>query len=109
MTINYDEFKKVELKVGTIISAERIEGSDKLLKLSVNLGEDSPRQIISGIAKAYEPEALVGTQAIFVTNLEPRAIMGLESQGMIIAGRDSDEKPVLIRPLKDLAPGTDLS
>ena len=107
--INYDEFKKVELKVGQILSAERIEGSDKLLKLSVNLGEENPRQIIAGIGKAYAPEDIAGTQAIFVANLEPRALMGLESQGMIVAGRDNEEKPILIRPLKELAPGTDLS
>ena len=109
MTINYDEFKKVELKVGQILSAERIEGSDKLLKLSVNLGEENPRQIIAGIGKAYAPEDIVDTQAIFVANLEPRALMGLESQGMIVAGRDSEEKPVLVRPLQELTPGTELS
>lgn len=84
--INYDDFKKVEMKIGKVLSAERVEGSDKLLKLSVDFGEENPRQVISGIGKYFEDlETFVGKQFAFVTNLEPRSIMGFESQAMIIA------------------------
>ena len=83
--ITIDDFKKVEIKIGEIISVENIEGSDKLLKLKVNFG-DHERQVLSGI-KAYfpDPQALVGKRCPFVTNLAPRTMMGLESQAMILA------------------------
>lgn len=84
--INYDDFKKVEIKVGKILTVERIEKSEKLLKLSVDFAEDSPRQIVSGIAKYFpEIEKLIGKKCAFVTNLEPKPLMGLESNGMILA------------------------
>jgi len=87
--MTYDDFKKVEMKVGEIISAEKVEKSEKLLKLSVNFGEVANRQVISGIAAAYpDPSVLVGKKFIFVTNLEPRSIMGLESQAMILASKN---------------------
>jgi methionyl-tRNA synthetase len=84
--INIDEFAKVEIKIGEILSAEKVEGSDKLLKLSVNFGEESPRQIVSGISLFF-PDALtlVGKKCAFATNLAPRTIRGLESNGMILA------------------------
>lgn len=86
MAISIDDFKKVEIKVGEILSAEKIEDTDKLLKLSVDFGEDVPRQIISGISMYFEnPMDLVGKKCAFVTNLESRVIKGLESQGMILA------------------------
>jgi len=83
--ITKDEFSKIEMKVGKILSAERIEGSEKLLKLSVDFGEVTPRQVVSGIAKFVTPESIVGVCCGFVTNLEPRMIMGFESQAMIMA------------------------
>jgi methionine--tRNA ligase beta chain len=83
--ITIDDFKKVEIKAGKIISAEAIEGSEKLLKLSVDFNEETPRQVLSGIAKYIKPEDLVGTTCAFVTNLETRNLMGLESQAMIMA------------------------
>lgn len=83
--INIDDFKKVEIRAGKVLSAMQIEGSEKLLQLGVDFGEAAPRQVISGIAKFISPEALVGTTCAFVTNLEPRSIMGLESQAMIMA------------------------
>src|SRR3989344_5763225 len=84
--ITIDDFKKAEIKAGKILSVEEIEGSDKLLKLKVDLGESEPRQIISGIKKYFpDPQALVGVTCAFVANLEPRSIMGLDSQGMIMA------------------------
>lgn len=86
MTISIDDFKKIEIKIGHILSAEKIEDTDKLLKLSVDFGEEKPRQIVSGIA-IYFPavEDLVGKKCAFATNLEPRVIKNLESQGMILA------------------------
>lgn len=84
--ISIDDFKKVEIQVGLIKSALPIEGSEKLLKLSVDFGEENLRQVVSGIAK-YFPDAatLVGKKCAFVTNLEPRPLMGLESEAMILA------------------------
>ena len=88
--ITIDDFKKVEIKIGEILSVENIEGSDKLLKLKVNFGTEE-RQVLSGI-KAYfpDPQALVGKRCPFVTNLEPRMMMGLESQAMILAVGGAD-------------------
>ncbi|MEK7621800.1 MAG: methionine--tRNA ligase [Patescibacteria group bacterium] len=95
--ITYDEFKKVELKVGEVRLVERVVGSEKLLKLTVEIGETTPRQIIAGIGKVYEPETLIGWQIVIVANLEPRMIMGLESQGMVLAA-DGEGGPVLLSP-----------
>lgn len=113
--IKFDEFAKVELKVGEILSAEKVEGSDKLLKLSVDFNEPSPRQVISGIAKAFQPEdwpkKLIGKQFLFVTNLEPRTIFNLESQAMILATavqKKNKEDLVLMKPAKKVPPGSAL-
>ena len=106
MTINIDEFKKIELKVAKVISSGRVEGSEKLLKLEVDLGPEK-RQVIAGIGKAYDPETLVGKQIIIVANLEPRSLMGLESQGMILAA-NSESGPVLVVPDKEVVLGTEL-
>ena len=105
--ITYDEFKKVELKIGEIKTAERVAGSEKLLKLAVEIGEAMPRQIIAGIGKVYAPETLLGRQIVIVANLEPRLIMGLESQGMVLAA-DGVDGPVVILPEKAVLPGTNL-
>jgi len=82
--ISFDTFSKVEIKVGEILEAEKVEKSEKLLKLKVDFGGRDQRQIISGIAKSYTPKEIIGKKATFVTNLEPRKIMGLESDGMIL-------------------------
>jgi len=107
--INYDDFKKVQIKVGKILSAEKIDGSDKLLKLSVDFAEAEPRQIISGIAH-YFPEApvLVGKKVAFVTNLEPRPLMGLLSNGMILAAKTDDKLAIMEVP-DYIKEGTELS
>lgn len=86
--ITFDDFKKIELRVGQIISAVPVEGSDKLLQLSVDFGEEKPRTVVSGIKAYVDIESFVGSQKVFVTNLEPRAIMGIESQAMILAAKD---------------------
>jgi methionine--tRNA ligase beta chain len=103
--LSFDDWKKVELKVASVVSAERVEGSEKLLKLTVSLG-DEERQILAGIGKAYLPEELVGRQIIVVANLEYRKLMGLESQGMLVAASDGEGKPVLIAPDKEVSPGS---
>lgn len=103
--VNIDDFAKLEFKVGTIIEAEEIEGSEKLLKLSVDLGEETPRQVLSGIKLYYKPEDLKGNQFIFITNLEPRKMMGLESQAMIMAA-DASEDVVLLVPQKHVPAGS---
>ena len=83
--ITFDEFKKAEIKIGTILSAEKVPEADKLIKLMINLGEESPRQILSGIAGYYpEPSVLVGKQVPVLSNLPTRTIRGLESQGMVL-------------------------
>lgn len=102
--INLDDFKKVELKVVKVLSAENIEGSEKLLKLQVDLGSEQ-RQILSGIAKYYKPEELVGRSIVIIANLESRQMMGLESQGMVLAAGDG-EIVSLLQPDKDIPAGT---
>ncbi|MBI5139777.1 hypothetical protein HZA26_04195 [Candidatus Nomurabacteria bacterium] len=105
--INIEEFKKVEMAVGQILEVEKVPDTDKLLKLSVDLGEGAPRQIVSGIA-LYFPDitVLVGKKCMFVTNLEPRMIRGLESQGMILAVSTEDGKFSLLTPEESIPVGT---
>ena len=88
-------------------AAERVEGSDKLLRLQIDLGE--PRQILSGIGKAYAPEDLVGKRVVIIANLEPRSMMGFESQGMLLAASSTDGKPVILSIAGDVAPGTQIT
>lgn len=105
--INFDDFLKVKMAVGKIISAEKLEKSPKLLKLSVDFGEANPRQVLSGIAKTFAPEDLIGKSFAFVINLEPRQIMGMESQAMILAASD-EQGLVLFSPTRDIASGSNL-
>ncbi len=102
--INIADLSKVELRAGTVIEAEEIEGSEKLLKLTVDLGEESPRQVLSGVKQWYKPDDIKGKQFVFVANLEPRQMMGLESQAMIMAA-DGEDKPILLQPAEKVAPG----
>jgi putative transcription antitermination factor YqgF len=103
--ISIDDFAKVDVRVGTVLSAERVPETDKLLKLSVDLGEASPRQIVSGIAAYAEPESLVGKQLSFVTNLQPRKIKGLESNGMLFAVGEGETFAFVV-PDRPVPPGT---
>ena len=104
--INIDEFKKIEIKVGQILSSEKVPETDKLLKLSVDLGESVPRTIVSGIS-GYFPDCLVlvGKKCMFVANLEPRVIKGIESEGMILAVSTEDNKFSLLEPNDDIPVG----
>ena len=123
-TINFEDFAKVEIRVGKILTVEKVEGSDKLLKLSVDFGsetitlpteegqeapktESKPiiRQIIAGIAQYYAPEALIGKECPFAYNLAPRVLKGLESQGMLMCPSGSSG-PVLLHPDKEIPAGS---
>lgn len=101
--ISFEDFQKIELKVGKIVAVAKVEKSDKLLKLEVDFGEEK-RQVISGIAKEYSPEDLVNKEFTFITNLEPRSIMGLESQAMVLAV-DVAGEAVLLRPEREVPEG----
>lgn len=95
--VTIDEVMKIELRVGQIESAERVPKSKKLVKLKVSLGETiGIRQILAGIGPFYEPEALVGRRVIIVANLKPALLMGLESQGMLLAGSSDDDSVLAI-------------
>ena len=104
--ISLEDFKKVDIVVGEILSAEKVPDTDKLLKLSVDLGELMPRQIVSGIYE-YFPDCsiLVGRKCMFVANLEPRVIKGIESQGMILAVSTKDGKFSLLEPNGEIPAG----
>jgi len=103
--INYDDFKKVELKVGKILEAEDVPGAEKLLKLRVDIGGET-RQLVAGIKKQYAATDLIGRLVAVVSNLESRMVMGVESQGMVLAASDDSSGPVLLRLDKDIKPGS---
>jgi len=104
--ISYEDFAKLEIKIGTITHVEVVPDADRLLKLTVEVGEEQPRQIVSGIREYFpEIDVLVGKQAPFLTNLEPRTIRGLESQGMILALGDA-EIFSLLHPAQEVTAGT---
>ena len=107
--ITIEDFAKVEMRVGEILTAERVPKSDKLLRFTIDLGEVSPRQILAGIAQYYEPEGLIGRKVIVVSNLQPRKLRGFESQGMVLAASVGDEgRPVLATFTEDVPNGARL-
>lgn len=103
-TVSYDDFKKLDLKVGKIKEAEIVQGSNNLIKLKVDIGTEE-RQIIAGIAQCYKPEELIGKQIIIIVNLQPRMIRGLESNGMLLAAGESAKEVVLLTTDKEVNPG----
>lgn len=103
--INIEDVFKVELKTAKILEAVKVEGSDKLIKMQISLGEEQ-RQLVAGIGKTYTPEELVGKNIVVVANLEPKALMGIESNGMLLAASEEGGKPVLLCPEKDIEPGS---
>lgn len=104
MNITFEDFKKLDIRIGKVLHCEKVENADRLLKLQVDFG-DFQRQIVSGIALWYKPEDLLEKKFPFIVNLEPRTFKGIESQGMIMAaGRN--EGAVLLMPDKEVAPGT---
>jgi len=107
-TISIDDFIKVDLRVGEVKTASAVKGADKLLHLTVDIGEPQPRSIVAGIALAYKPEALVGRKVVIVANLAPSKLRGLESQGMIVAASLEGGNPVLASFLEDVPVGARL-
>jgi len=97
-TITIDDFAKVQLKIGEIKTADRVEGATKLLRLTVDIGEEAPRQILAGIAESYAPEDLPGRKIVVVANLAPRKLRGFESQGMLMAATDAEGHAILLHP-----------
>ena len=106
--INFDDFSKLDLRIATIIHAEAVPKTQKLLKLTINVGVEE-RTIVSGIAEHYKPEDIIGKQIIMVANLEPRAIKGIESRGMILMIHDEGKGLVMIRPETEVEPGSQIS
>lgn len=102
--ISFEDFQKLELRIGKILSAEKVAGSEKLVKLEVDLHEEK-RQIVAGIGKTHGPETLVGREVVIAANLEPKKLMGLESQGMLLAV-DIGETTVLLMPEGEVPPGS---
>ncbi len=107
-TIEYDDFAKLDLKVGTILTAEKVAKADKLLKLEVDLGFET-RTIVSGIALHFQPEAIIGKQVVVVTNLAPRKMRGIESNGMILMADDKDGKLHFVSPENKIDAGSGVS
>lgn len=103
--LSIDEFMKIDLRVAQILTAERVPNSKKLMKLSVDLGTET-RTIVAGIAEAYEADALVGRRVAIVANLKPAKLMGIESNGMILAASAEGGRPILIDFEQPPAPGT---
>ena len=104
--INFDDFSKLNLRVGKIISAEEVEGSNKLIKMKVDIG-DEERQSVAGISKYYSLDELTNKIVIVLINLEPRKIFGIESQGMLLASIDGDEVS-LLQTDKEMIPGSEI-
>jgi methionyl-tRNA synthetase len=106
--IDFDDFAKVDLRVGLVKSAEPVKGADKLLHLKIDIGEAEPRTIVAGIAKAYEAEKLIGRKVVIVANLHPRKLRGIESNGMIVAASLEGGTPILPGFLEEVPIGARL-
>ena len=106
--ITIEDFFKTELKVAKVVSAEAIPNSHKLIKLSVDLGEET-RVLVAGIAREYPADDLLGRQVVVVTNLQPAKLMGVESQGMVLAVDRPDGSLALMQPSAEVEPGTRVS
>jgi methionine--tRNA ligase beta chain len=104
--ISFDDFKKLDIRIGKIVKAEKVEESDKLVKLMVDLGEEELRQIIAGIAQAYPDVAtLIGKEIPIVANLKPKTMLGHTSYGMLLAA-DKEGSPILLHPAEETPPGS---
>ena len=103
--ISIDDFLKIDLRVAKVLAAEKVPNSKKLMKLSIDVGTEQ-RTLVAGIAEAYQPEQLVGRTVGIVFNLKPAKLMGIESNGMILAASPEGGKPVLVAFESDIAPGS---
>ena len=108
MEISFDEFQKLDLRIGKIIEANQIPGSRNLIRMIVDFGEEK-RQAVAGLLQWYKPEDLVGKKCVFILNLQKRMMMGVESQGMIFAADDGQGNVVVLQPEKDIAEGSKIS
>lgn len=106
--INLEYFKNLDIRVAQIIEAEKIEGTDKLLKLKIDIGKGETKTIVSGIGLQYQPQQLIGKQIIVLVNLEPKIFRGIESQGMLLAAVNNDEIALLV-PDKKMGVGDKIS
>lgn len=106
--ISYEDFLKLDLRVGTIVSADDLENSNKLIKMTIDDGAEK-RQIVAGIKKQYKIEDLVGKQIVFIANLEPREIAGLVSNGMVLAAHTLDDLPVVLHPERVVPDGSKIN
>ena len=102
--ITFDDFKKLEIRIGKVLSAEKVEGTDKLIKLEIDLGTEK-RQLVAGMAEFFEPAYFIGKELPILVNLEPRKLRGIESQGMVLAV-DVNGKPILLHPEEEVPPGS---
>ncbi len=102
--INYEDFAKLDLKIATILTAEKVEKSEKLVKLIVKIGEEQ-RTLVAGIGKFYDPVELINKRIVVLANLEPRTLKGIESQGMLLAAESPEGELVLLTADKNIADG----
>lgn len=102
--ITIDDFKKVQLKIAKVLTAERVPKADKLLQMTIDVGESEPRSLVAGIAQHYTPDEIVGRSIVIVANLQPAKIRGIESNGMLLAA-EADGKVIVLGPQGDLPPG----
>ena len=102
--ITYDDFMKLDIRIGTVKTAEKVQGADKLIRLEIDLGGET-RQVVAGMALTYTPEDFIGKQVPILVNLEPRKLRGIESQGMILAA-DVGGKPIMLIPEREVPPGS---
>src|SRR4030042_3396553 len=102
--ITYDDFIKLDIRIGTVTSAEKVQGTDKLIRLEIDFGEGT-RQVVAGMALTYTPEDFIGKHVPILVNLEPRQLRGIESQGMILAA-DVGGKPIMLIPDREVPPGS---
>ena len=104
-TVTFDDFQKLDIRVGKVLECEKIKKADKLLKFTIDDGTSKGRTIVSGIAKYYKPEDLIGKEVCFIANFPPRTLKGVESQGMILSAEDADGRLVVIGPHGEVRPG----
>lgn len=107
--ISMEDFKKIRMVVGTIVSAEKVKGSEKLIKLQVDLGQNVVKQSVAGLGAYYTPEQLVGKQYVFVTNLKPAVLMGQVSEVMVLAAIEGKSKVSLICPDSKISNGSPIT
>ena len=105
MEISFDEFKKLDLRIGKIVEANQIPGSRNLIRLMVDFGAEK-RQAVAGLLQWYQPEDLVDKKCLFILNLQKRTVMGVESQCMILAAEDDEGNVTVLLPEKDVAEGS---